>query len=165
MRIKLGIALICTLSTCNNPKPASVHEPTGQPNKIAQASWLLGTWSSHFAERSNFETWTKFNDSTYLGRSYSIRKGDTVSSESIKLIQQGKSIHYIPTVQGQNNDTPVMFTLTSSDSKTLVFENPAHDFPQRIVYKTAPPDSLIAEISGLVNGEIRAQKFSMRREE
>ena len=60
---------------------------------------------------------------------------------------------------------PVMFKLVSSDSNKLIFENPAHDFPQMITYWNVPPDSLIAEISGLINGEQQAQKFRMRRVE
>lgn len=165
MRINLVIALICTLTACNNPKIATENEPISLPKKIAQASWLVGSWASTSKERSNYETWEKYNDSTYVGRSYSVQQGDTVSFESIKLVQQGEAINYIPTVRGQNNDMPVMFILISSDSNKLIFENPAHDFPQRITYRMMSPDSLIAEISGLINGEHHAQKFPMRRVE
>ena len=60
---------------------------------------------------------------------------------------------------------PVTFKLISSDSNKLIFENPTHDFPQLITYRIVPPDSLIAEISGLINGEHHAQEFPMRRAE
>lgn len=165
MKINLVIALICTLTACNNSKPATENEPIRLPKKIGQASWLVGTWVGKSKERSNYETWEKSNDSTYVGTSYSIQQGDTVSSESFKLAQQGEVITYVPTVQGQNNNMPVMFTLTSLDSNKLIFENPEHDFPQVITYWSVPPDSLIAEISGVINGEQRAQKFPMRRVE
>ena len=132
MKSNLAIALICTLTACSQ-KPTSENESI-KPKKIAQANWLVGTWFSKSGERSNYETWNKYNDSTYVGRSYSIQHGDTVSSESIRLVQQGEVINYIPTVQGQNNDMPVMFKLISSDSNKLIFENPAHDFPQIITY-------------------------------
>ncbi len=165
MKINLAIALICILTACNKPKTATENEPISLPKKIAQASWLVGTWSGKSKARTNYETWEKYNDSTYLGRSYSIQQGDTVSSESIKLVQQGEAISYIPTVDGQNNDMPVVFTLISSDSNRLIFENSAHDFPQRITYQMVSQDSLIAEISGLINGEHHAQEFPMRRVE
>ena len=165
MKIILRITLICVLTACNNPKTAPENEPISQPKKIAQADWLVGTWSGKSTERSNYETWEKDNDSTYVGKSYSIQQGDTVSSESFKLVQQGEAINYIPTVQGQNNDMPVVFTLTSSDSNKLIFENPAHDFPQKITYRRVAPDSLVAEISGQIKGERHAQQFPMRRVE
>jgi len=163
MKRNLAIALICTFAACRQ-KP-SVENESIKPKKIAQANWLVGTWFSESGERSNYETWNIYNDSIYVGRSFSIQRGDTVSSESIKLVQQGEEINYIPTVQGQNNDMPVMFELVSSDSNKLIFENPTHDFPQIITYWSVPPDSLIAEISGMINGQHHAQKFPMRRVE
>ena len=128
MKRNLVIALICTLTACSQ-KPTIENESI-KPKKIEQANWLVGTWFSKSGERSNYETWNKYNDSTYVGSSYAIQHGDTVSAESITLVQQGEEINYIPTVQGQNNDMPVMFKLVSSDSNKLIFENPAHDFPQ-----------------------------------
>lgn len=163
MKRNLALALICAFTACSQ-KPTVGNESI-KPKKIAQANWLVGTWFSESGERSNYESWNKYNDSTYLGRSYSIQRGDTVSSESIKLVQQGEVVNYIPTVQGQNNDMPVMFKLVSSDSNKLVFENATHDFPQVITYLSVPPDSLIAEISGMINEERQAQKFPMRRVE
>ena len=161
MKRNLAIALICMLTACSQ-KPTIENESV-KPKKIAQANWLVGTWFSKSGERSNYETWNKSNDSTYVGRSYTIQHGDTVSAESIKLVQRGGEINYVPTVQGQNNDMPIMFKLVSSDSNKLAFENPAHDFPQIITYWRVPPDSLIAEISGMINGEHHAEKFPMRR--
>ena len=161
MKRNLAIALICMLTACSQ-KPTIENESV-KPKKIAQANWLVGTWFSKSGERSSYERWNKSNDSTYVGRSYTIQHGDTVSAESIKLVQRGGQINYVPTVQGQNNDMPIMFKLVSSDSNKLTFENPAHDFPQIITYWRVPPDSLIAEISGMINGEHHVEKFPMRR--
>jgi len=163
MKRNLAIALICAFTACSQKPP--IENESVKPKKIAQANWLVGTWFSESGERRNYETWNIYNDSIYVGRSFSIQRGDTVSSESIKLVQQGEEINYIPTVQGQNNDMPVMFELVSSDSNKLIFENPTHDFPQIIIYRSVPPDSLIAEISGMINGQHHAQKFPMRRVE
>jgi len=165
MKINLVIAFTCVLAACSTPQPQAETEAMKPAKKIAEAGWLVGTWSGNSGERSTYENWEKYNDSTYVGRSYSIQQGDTVSSESIRLVQQGKVINYIPTVEGQNNDMPVMFTLISSDSNKLIFENPAHDFPQRVTYRMVSPDSLIAEISGLINGKQHAQEFPMHRVE
>jgi hypothetical protein len=163
MKHSLAIALLCTFTACNQ-KPTIENEST-LPKKIEKANWLVGTWFSKSGERSYSETWNKYDDTTYVGSSYAIQHDDTVSAESIRLVQQGDVINYIPTVQGQNDNMPVRFKLVSSDSNKLIFENPAHDFPQIITYRRVPPDSLIAEISGVINGEHRGQKFPMRRME
>jgi hypothetical protein len=45
-----------------------------------------------------------------------------------------------------------------------VFENPAHDFPQRIIYRRLSPDSLVARIEGPgPNNTTRGIDFPMRR--
>jgi hypothetical protein len=45
----------------------------------------------------------------------------------------------------------------------MIFENPAHDFPQFISYTKITTDSLVAEISGTKNGQARKQRFPMKR--
>jgi hypothetical protein len=42
-------------------------------------------------------------------------------------------------------------------------ENPDHDFPQRIVYRHTPPDSLHARIEGERGGETRSLDFPLAR--
>ena len=44
----------------------------------------------------------------------------------------------------------------------VVFENPAHDFPQRILYRQVA-GGLAARIEGRENGKDRAEEFPYRR--
>ncbi|XHR95620.1 DUF6265 family protein [Mucilaginibacter sp. UC70_90] len=132
-------------------------------NPIAQASWLIGSWRSQSAKTLDIETWKKLNDSTLLGRSYSLAGADTVSSEQIRLEQRAGKLYYIPTVKNQNDGKAVTFTLISSDNKHFVFENPEHDFPQKITYTQITNDSLLAEISGTRKGRQKAIQFPMKR--
>ena len=46
----------------------------------------------------------------------------------------------------------------------MVFENPEHDFPQRIIY-TRSEDRLQARIEGDVGGEIRAETWQWSAED
>ena len=45
-----------------------------------------------------------------------------------------------------------------------VFENPAHDFPQRVIYRRCG-DDLCARIEGTVKGRLRSQDWRFRRAE
>ena len=45
----------------------------------------------------------------------------------------------------------------------MVFENPTHDFPQRVIYRLDDAGVLRARIEGLVAGKPRAEDFPMRR--
>lgn len=55
------------------------------------------------------------------------------------------------------------FPATQIGDSLLVFENLAHDFPQRIIYRRRGADSVIARIEGPRNGQTRGIDFPMRR--
>lgn len=152
----LIVVLICTaVSQC------VFAQSTGKNSApIKQAEWLLGTWQNTTPRGVLVEQWQKLNDSTYTGKSYFWAGKDTAFTENIALEQRGGKLYYIPTVKNQNNGKPVKFTQTGAG---LVFENPAHDFPQKITYQQVKPDSLLAEISGMSKGKPRSQKFPMGR--
>jgi len=132
-------------------------------NELEKANWLIGEWQNNLAKGNASEIWEKKNDSAYIGKSYFIRGKDTLSSEVISLEQTDNKLFYIPIVKGQNNGQPVKFVLTSSMSNQLVFENPEHDFPQKISYTLIDKDSLLAEISGMIEGKLSSQKYPMAR--
>ena len=133
-------------------------------DQLKKAAWLIGTWKHQSSRGSSTETWHKLNDSTYAAKSYILRGTDTVSAESIRMEQRGGNLYYIPTVKNQNQGKSVSFKLTTSSNGQLVFENPEHDFPQKISYTPIKSDSLLAEISGSYKGKERAIKFPMKKE-
>ncbi len=156
--IVIAAVMACTQSQNNSPVKKS-----GSSDKFALTRWLIGSWHSKSKDVLNYESWDQANDSTLSGRSYSIRNGDTVSLEFITLIQRNGRMAYVPTVPGQNQGLPVEFELTFISDNKMIFENPDHDFPQTISYEQASSDSLIAEIAGVVNGDLRVIQYPMRR--
>lgn len=134
---------------------------TPEKDKIKAADWLIGKWEYDTPEGTLTETWAKVNDSTFTGSSYFIKAKDTVHSETIKLQQNGEILIYNATVKGQNNDSAVPFELTNSNEKALVFENPKHDYPQKITYTKGANNTLTAEISGKLQGKATSEKFVM----
>lgn len=157
MKHFLTAASVLVISAIYNPLSAQTT------SAVSNAKWLLGKWENQTQRGKMVEEWLVINDSAYAGRSYMITATDSIPLESIKLKKEGDNLYYIPTVKGQNNEQPVKFKLISSSATQLVFENPAHDFPQKISYTLEGIDSLVAEISGAVNGQQRARKFPMKR--
>ena len=153
-------------TACNNnstgDKPADANTAKAITG-IGQATWLVGAWKSAQPEGIAYEIWSKENDTCLAGKSFLVRGPDTIPMETMKLKQTGKDLLYIPTVNGQNGGQPVSFTLTSGASEEMVFENPTHDFPQKITYKHVTPDSLFAAISGKMGGQIHTESFPMER--
>jgi len=137
--------------------------PSRQANDINKASWLIGTWENKTSRGIIFEAWKKVSDLEMSGMSYVINGNDTIVFESIRLVQEQDGLYYIPVVKNQNDGLPVRFAMKSISETQMVFENPQHDFPQVISYKKVSADSLVAEISGLRDGQERKQAFPMRR--
>lgn len=55
------------------------------------------------------------------------------------------------------------FKLVKHGEGEALFENPEHDFPQRIIYRLEKDGSLFARIEGTINGKERGVDFPMKR--
>ncbi|MBF4473186.1 DUF6265 family protein [Flavobacterium sp. HJJ] len=150
--------LLLAIVSCKNSE-------TTEKDQIKSANWLLGKWESKIDEGDLSENWKQVNDSTFQGESFFIKGKDTLHFESITLQQKGEELFYNATVKGQNENKAVPFRLTSKTEKQLVFENPKHDYPQKIIYTQISKDSLVASISGVQLGKPSAEKFGMKKAE
>jgi len=147
---------VIAMASCTSAEKKSL------PGKINKLSWLLGRWESKSDEGMLSETWAKLNDSTFTAETYFEIQGDTVFTEKIRLEEDRKGISYVPVVSDQNDGKPIIFKLIYSGKESAVFENKAHDFPQRIQYNVAG-DSLTAIVSGMEKGLKKQEIFSMKR--
>lgn len=94
--------------------------------------WIVDNWVSQSESSTSYEHWEKTSDTLYTGGSETVKNGDTVFAEKLKIeLIEGK-IYYIADVA--HNPAPVKFLLTEVTGNTAVFENPEHDFPQKITY-------------------------------
>lgn len=139
-----------------------VTDRCGHSN-IQLARWLLGTWKSETQKGSLYESWQQQDKGLLLGKSYFLKAGDTIMLETIKLTQLKDGLFYLPSVKNQNNGKEVAFKASSVTTDTLVFDNPMHDFPQKIGYYRLENNSLRAEISGYKNGKHEVRTFLMKR--
>ena len=162
MKKYLTVALCFVFSACQQQVKQSKIE-TDKYSQFQKTEWLIGNWQKQTEKGVLTESWQKLDDSTLVGQSYFIDGVDTLSSESIRIEQRNRKLFYIPTVKGQNNGMVVNFNLTSVNDSSLIFENPEHDFPQKITYNKMKNDSLMAEISAILNGNLKSQKFLMGR--
>ena len=120
---------------------------TAQQMEIRQFEWLLGTWKMETTKGTLLETWTAESDTTMVGRSIRVKTGDTLLLERIRIVCNRSGCAYIPIAEGQNNNKPVVFRMTTISQNGFVAENPAHDFPKRIQYDR-DSERLNASVSG-----------------
>jgi len=152
------ILLLLAIVSCKNSEE-------NEKDKIKLANWLLGKWETKTANGNLSESWKQLNDSTFQGESFFIKNKDTLHFETLTLQQKGEELFYNATVKGQNENKAVTFKMTSETEKQLVFENPKHDYPQKITYTQIKKDSLVASISGVQLGKASSEKFGMKKTE
>lgn len=132
-----------------------------EKDKIKVADWLIGNWENKSPDGLLTENWQKVNDSTFSATSYFIKGKDTLHFEKIVLSQKGEKLTYSATVNGQNNDKAIDFPSTSETATKLVFENPQHDYPQKITYTKGANNTLTAEVTGKLQGKLTTERFIM----
>ncbi len=122
---------------------------TGQaapPSGVADLAWMSGSWATSESGRWTEESWSAPRGGVMLGYSRSGR-GETMREFEFLRLQAGAD--GVPVYFAQpGGRPPVPFRLTARSGASATFENPSHDFPQRIVYRRQR-DTMVATISAL----------------
>lgn len=127
---------------------------------------LNGTWFMPQDRGDRLEVWNIQNDSTLSGKGMRIKaeNGDTVLLETLQLELRGQVITYYATVRGQNKNEPVGFELTLADADGYLFENPAHDNPQKIRYRLLGNRELQVTTEGKRGNRTVTEEYVFERE-
>lgn len=122
---------------------AAAFPGTAQVPALGNLAFMAGCWNGDAGRgRIIAESWTPPTVNVMLGTTRYLAADRTVSWEFTLIEADSGGITMTPHPRGQ---APTPFRLTRLAPDTAVFENPAHDFPQRIVYRRAA-DTLIARI-------------------
>lgn len=123
---------------------------------LAPYGWLAGCWEQRAGNRLVEEQWMAPRGGTMLGMSRTTRGDTLVEYEQVRIFERGGKLVYAAHPSGQK---PAEFESIALTDSLIVFENPTHDFPQRIVYQRVGPDSLIARVEGISRGRARSFQF------
>ena len=123
---------------------------------LADLSWMSGSWSGTSSGIEMEEHWTAPKGNSMFGVHRDVAKGRTASFEFLRIEQQGEQIVYLSMPNGRSPATP--FPLKEISGTRVVFENPAHDFPQRVIYWKDGND-LRARIEGTINGKAGSEEW------
>ncbi len=136
------------------------HHTAAQSRTLEAMSWLSGCWRTASGDAVTDELWTTPSGGALLGLSRTIQDGKTLWYEFLQIRQQGDSILYVARPSEQPE---AAFLLTARTDSTLLFENPAHDFPRLILYVRISPDTLLARIEGREDGMPRVAELRYGR--
>jgi len=95
-------------------------------------AWMTGEWTAEHDGSWTEERWSSAQGGMLLGTSRTVAGGKVREFEFLR-VQPDKdgALAYIAQPGGA---TPTTFRLAQHDAASATFENPAHDFPQRIRY-------------------------------
>jgi hypothetical protein len=127
---------------------------------VGRLSWMSGTW---IQEREGGavvqETWLSPRDGVMAGVSQTARPGRKPFVEYARISAEPAGVTFTAILPGQ---PPTPFVMLPSEDGEAVFENKAHDFPQRVVYRRCGED-LCAGIEGVQDGRPRREDWRYKR--
>lgn len=129
---------------------------------ISQIAWLQGRWVMDITGGVIEEVWLAPRGASMIGVSRTVRADTLVGFETIVVRETDKGLVLEARPSSQPGGT---FNSISVGDSLVVFENPAHDFPQRITYRLVSEDSLSAWVEGTYQGEEARADFGYRRAE
>lgn len=149
MRTTLALAL--ALVTAAAPAGASA---------IDALAFLTGSWSSGDAANRVEEHWTSAAGGVMLGMNRELRNGRLASFEFFRITEKDGTLMFLAQPGGRE---ATAFPAREVSAKRVVFENPEHDFPQRILYWVEKPGELRARVEGMNQGKPLSLEWTWRR--
>ncbi len=150
----LSVVFICVVFVFN----IAAQDKT----KLGELHWFSGCWETKDDAKKLLvsEQWMKPVGGMMLGVGRTVKNGKAVDFEFMRIEQKGNDVFFIAKPRANNDETP--FKLIKSIGSEAVFENPEHDFPQRVMYKRQGT-KLTGRIEGSNNGKFLGIDFPMTR--
>jgi len=154
---RVGAGLLALGSVLLARAPASLP---GEP-ELADLSWMAGHWASEVDGTRTEEVWLGPGGGFLLALNRTTPKTGRASFEYLRIEQRKDELVYVASPGGKGSTD---FPLADIGERFVLFENPEHDFPQRIRYELDAGGALHARVSGNVNGKEEAEEWTWQRQ-
>ena len=128
--------------------------------EIEKLSWMTGTWTQKKDGETVQESWLGPSGKMMAAVNLTVSAKRGTSFEFLRIVDTPSGPTYLASPGGK---TPVEFKLKELGDKRVVFENLAHDFPQRVLYWIEPDGAMKARIEGTVQGKARGMEWRLER--
>jgi hypothetical protein len=139
---------------------ACVDVRAQEPPAITALAWMAGSWAGNDGRFDHEEHWTAPRGGAMVGMHRTLGQGRMVEFEFFRIEERNGALIYLSQPNGRSPATP--FTSRAVEDGRVVFENLAHDFPQRIIY-WKDGVALRARIEGTFDGKARSQEWRWSR--
>ena len=128
---------------------------------LKKLEWLTGQWEGIMGSGLYHEEWYPDELNNLTGRAYLIKNGEITNNEKLKIHLIENDIFY--TADVSHNPAPVSFKLTEYSDKIFIFENPEHDFPQKITYEILSENNFKATVEAVNESKTRKLVYDLKR--
>ncbi len=157
-QLRLGLALaLCWLPALLPDTCFGQSTPAAPVFKIEDLAWLSGDWETAPGRAQIDEHWTRHAGGSMFGVSRTVAGGKTVFFEYLRIETRAADIFYVAHPRARTPGTD--FKLVKLNAQEAVFENLAHDFPKRIIYRKNTDGSITARIEGDGTEKAKPQDF------
>lgn len=129
-------------------------------NDVARLGWIAGCWEQRAGTRVAHEQWMAPLGGMMMGMNRTVAGNVVRSWEQLRIEVLNGRVSYVSQPSGQ---TLTAFAASLVSDTLVVFENPQHDFPTKILYRKIGTDSLWARIEGPQAGKTKGIDFPMKR--
>ena len=144
------LAFVALVSTSAHAQPVP---------RVASLDWMTGTWTHEDADSRVTESWVGPANGLMVAANLSAWKGGRKFHEFLRIADTPEGFSYYASPGGK---PATEFKLKEQAERRVVFENPAHDFPQRIAY-WREGERLCAEVSGTAKGKSSTERWCWDR--
>jgi hypothetical protein len=137
---------------------APVHTPPTL--SVENVRWLAGCLEMRSGDRVVEEYRMDLRAGSMLGMARTTTSRSLLEYELTLIQEKAGRIVFEAHPSGQ---APAVFSATSANADSVVFEAPEHDYPQVVGYHRSGPDSVIAWIDGTQGGQRKRIEFPYRR--
>jgi hypothetical protein len=135
--------------------PSAVH------SRVSDLGFMAGCWRGVTGSGTTIEEfYTGPASNVIIGTTRYVREGRVVDFEFTRIDQTDSGAVITPHPKGVRS---VSFAPRLVESNRAVWENPTHDFPQRILYTRVGADTLVARIEGRTPSGDRALEWRMTK--
>lgn len=134
----------------------SIHVLAQATGPIERLAWLAGSWQGVSGTTAIEEHWTAPRGGTMVGMHRDVEGGKTSGFEYARIVADTNALVYYASPGGR---PPTPFTAIEVGASRVVFENRAHDFPQRVIY-WREGTTLHARIEGEQNGKALFEEWA-----
>jgi hypothetical protein len=151
------VMLLLALLTIFASAPTSAQQT---PRPLAALAFMAGCWRGDAGvDKTIEEQWTAADSDVMLAttRYLDDNTGRTRSWEYSRIVVDSAGIALLPAPRGNQQGR---FRLTATTAGEARFEDPAHDFPKRIIYRRVDARRLTVRVDG-GEGDREAQEFRL----